>query len=503
MTQIQKTNCEKCLKDLHDECKNPDNCLCAENEHGEPLFKPSDEVMKLFTLKNLKKSAREITLTETDEIKTHTDCGEFIMSKYQFKTLKDTEEILFYLVGVWCEGGKFLIGELCQEIINECKNTFVNEVMGVIKRSTGINRDELNNNLSKFVLEKSVLDVDTLLETEHNPELLSTVKLPIIYDSKARCPKFIKFLKSCFQKDEKEYYYEDMITVLEEIANVLTTNRIHFDVFALWIGNASNGKSTMIKIINGVFGPENCSNVSIHDIEDQRFSVSRLYGKLVNHHADISNKELDNLGKTKQLVSGDPIDVEKKNKDPFSLINFAKLFFSANETPIIKDDSDGIFRRIIPTTWPNQFLPGAGQIKDFDKIILEEEKSGIFNLILHNYHRLLKNDGFSYPQSIAKVRYKIKLEADKLLEFVETCLIPDPNEFFITERLFEIYQKYSNLKKYTIFSQQKLGQRLPRYGIHKADQRKIKGHTKRGWKVRLNKDAEWIKNNVRGLDEFS
>jgi len=502
LTTIQKTNCEKCLKDYHGECLNPKTCLCAENEHGEPLFKPSDEVMKLFTLENLKKAAREITLTETGDIKTHTDCGEFIMSKYQFKTLKDTEEILFYQVGVWCEGGKFLIGELCQEIINECKNTFVSEVIGVIKRNTGINRDELNNNLSKFVLENGVLDLDTLILTEHNPELLSTIKLPINYDPKAKCPKFMKFLKSCFQKDEKKYYYKDMITVLEEIANVLTTNRIHYDIFALWIGEASNGKSTMIKIINGVFGPENCSNVSIHDLEERRFSISRLYGKLVNHHADISNKELDSLGKTKQLVSGDPIDVEKKNKDPFSMTNFAKLIFSANETPNIKDDSDGIFRRIIPTTWPNQFLPGAGQIKDLDKIILKEEKSGIFNLVLHNYRRLLKNDGFSYPQPIAEVRNKIKREADKLLEFVEVCLIPDPNGDFETGKLFEIYEKYTKFKNYETWKPQKLGANLPAYGIHKNDVKRINGIPKRSWKARLKKNDEWVKANVRGLDEF-
>jgi len=468
----------------------------------EKFEKKANEKLNEWSIQDLKDSGKETKLNEVIDFEKLISIAQYIMRKWKFKTLTDTKEILFYKKGVYCEKGDILIAVECEKIVPDCSKYKVNEITAIIQRRTYKNRNLFNNDLSKIVIENGILDLKTLKVSNYDPNFLTTIKLPVPYDPKAHCPKFIKFLKSCFQKDDKTFYDEDMITVLEEIANVLTTNRIHYDIFALWVGNASNGKSTAIKIINGVFGPENCSNVSIHDLEDQRFSISRLYGKLVNHHADISNKELDSLGKTKQLVSGDPIDVEKKNKDPFSLINFAKLFFSANETPNIKDDSDGIFRRIIPTTWPNQFLPGAGQIKDLDKILLKEEKSGIFNLILHNYRRLLKNDGFSYPQSIAKVRYKIKLEADKLLEFVETCLIPDPNGFFITERLFEIYQKYTKLKKYTIFSQQKLGQRLPRYGIHKADSRKIKGDTKRGWQVRLNKDAEWIKNNVSGLDGF-
>ena len=53
MTTIQKVNCEKCLKDLHDECLKPDTCLCAES-HSKFNFPE-------ITLKELKESVKEIT----------------------------------------------------------------------------------------------------------------------------------------------------------------------------------------------------------------------------------------------------------------------------------------------------------------------------------------------------------------------------------------------------------------------------------------------------------
>jgi len=64
LTTIQKINCQKCLKDLHDECKNPDQCLCAENNHDKP--KPLSEIeqqaaeqLKQISIQDIKKSARE------------------------------------------------------------------------------------------------------------------------------------------------------------------------------------------------------------------------------------------------------------------------------------------------------------------------------------------------------------------------------------------------------------------------------------------------------------
>jgi len=494
LTTIQKTTCEKCLKDLHDECLDSDKCLCAENRHGEPLFKVTDEVKRLFTVEKAKKSGREITKAETGDIKTHTDCGEFIMTKCKFITLKDTNEIYFYQDGIWCEGGKFLIEELCQEIINECKNSFTSEVIGMIHRSTGINHDELNNNLSKFVLENGVLDLDTLVLTEHNPELLSTIKLPTEYDPKARCPKFIKFLKDCLNP-------HDVITVIEECANILTLNRNYRDVCAIWIGDGANGKSTLLKIIEGLFGSNNCSAVSLHAMQGESFALADLEGKPINIYADISNRELNNLGKFKQIISQESLRAEKKNQPSFKFRPFAKLFFSANEMPDIKDNSDGVFRRIYVTKWENQFLPGINRIDNLDRIILKEEKSGIFNLLIQNYRTLMKNKGFRYKQSIAQVRETIKRESDKLREFVEDCLIIDPNGQIPKHVMYETYVKFCTENKYDPYPQQKFSVNLPSYQINKAFLR-IDGHPTRFWRATFNKENEWLRGQVKGLDSY-
>jgi len=372
----------------------------------------------------------------------------------------------------------------------------VNEVIGIIQRRTYVKRSEFNNDFSKLVLEDETLNLDTLKLSDHNSEFLTTIKFSINYDSKARCPKFIKFLKDCLDS-------KSIITVIEEMANILSFNRLNLEISAMWIGEGANGKSTCLKIIEGVLGKKNCSHVSIHAMQNQRFATSQLDGKSANIYADISKRELNNLGVFRQIISNETIPAEKKNKDPFDLNSFAKHFFSANEMPDIKDNSDGVFRRIYVTKWENQFLVGVNRIENLAEIILEEETNGIFNLMLQNYKTIQRNKGFRYKQSIARVREIIKLESDKLLEFITETLVKDPNGYITKDKMYEIYVKYCNFNSYEVYSKQKFGANLPTYEIQ-DDVRKINGKTKRVWiGYAWNDKSEWVRGNVNGLMEYT
>lgn len=433
---------------------------------------------------------------ENDEELELSEYAIMIMNNYTFKTLDDTNEVLYYSNGVYEFNGEVLIAKECEKIIPECSNHKVSEVIGIIRRRTYVNRSDFNNDFSKLVLENCLFDLETFEEKEYDKEFLTTVKFPITFDKNARCLKFINFLKECHSSPE------NIVTIIEEMANILTFNRHNFEISAMWIGDGSNGKSTCLKIIEGVLGKKNCSHVSIHAMQNQRFAISQLDGKSSNIYADISNRELNNLGVFKQVISGETIPAEKKNKDPFDLNSFAKHFFSANEMPDIRDNSDGAFRRIYVTKWDNQFLAGVNRIENLAETILDDEKSGIFNLMLENYRTLKKNKGFRYKQSIAKVREIIKLESDKLREFISEVLMKDPNGMIIKDKMYENYVKYCNFNACEVYSKQKFGTNLPTYGIL-DDVKKLDGKAKRVWiGYSWNVNSEWVKANISGLAKF-
>ncbi len=482
----------------HEDCID-ENCLCREGHNKQELENlftdkmkevlPSRAVLKQRIREN--PEAYQFTLE-----KKLTDYANYIMGIYAFKTLTDTEEVLYYQEGVYNFRGEIIIKKECEELINDCSTHQANEVINIIRRRSYIKREEFNKDFSKMVVNNGILNLDTLELQEHTKEHLSTVKIPIDFDQKARCPMFLEFLKECLEP-------HDIITLIEGMANILTGNRENFEISMMWIGEGSNGKSTALKIITGVIGQDNCSNVSIHAMNYERFSVSQLEGKLVNICGDVANKELTNLGTFKQLVSADPIAAEKKGKDHYTLTNFSKMFFAANEMPNIIDNSDGAFRRIYVTKWKNQFLAGVNRIENYDKIILDNEKSGIFNLLIENYRTLIKNRGFRYKQHIAEVREMIKSEADKLLSFIQECLVKSPNAYIKKDLFYEVYQKFCSFNNYEVYSKQKLGANLPTYGIL-DDSKKLNGKAYRVWKNHSwNMESDFIKNTVKGIDSYA
>jgi len=411
-----------------------------------------------------------------------------ILQTYRFKTLTDTQEVLFYEDGVYKPKGEVIIKKECYQIIPECTKYDVSEVISYIQANTFVDRKLFNTDFGKIVVENGTLNLDTLELSPHDPNFLTTVKFPMLYDPDAKCPKFEEALNEWLSP-------EDKTTALELMGNVLTANRKNFEKAVISIGEGSNGKSCWLKVLRGIIGKDNCSSISIHALQWERFTPAQLYGKLANIFPDISNRELNNLGKFKMAVSGDAFDVEKKGKDHFHMESFAKHFYSANEMPSMKDNSDSIYRRMLILKWENQFLPGAGRIEDYDQVLLEE-KAGIFNLMLTHYKNLLKNGKFTFDQSIEKVRETITRESDKLREFVETCLIPQIGSYLVKEDLHNKQVEWFKFHGYEPYSIRKLSGRLPNYGL--KEEIKFIDKTKRVWiGYTWNFENDWVKNNIK------
>lgn len=420
-----------------------------------------------------------------------TEYASSIMQEYSFKTLTDTKEVLVYKDGYYQELGEIIIEQECQKTIPDCTTYKVNQVIAEIQRRTYTDRQLFNNDFSKLVLENGILDLDSITLSKHDPNFLTTIKIPISYDPNARCPKFIKFLKEVIE------FPKDIIKIIDSMANILTANRINFEFCLILIGSGGNGKTRLLNIIKGILGENNSSGISIHALNYERFASANLGGKLANIHADISNSEINHLGKFKQAISGERLDVEKKNISSYPIYPFAKHFYSANEMPNLKDDSDATFRRIDIIKFENQFLPGVNRIEDYDKIILSQEKNGIFNLMLQNYKTLLKNKNIRYRQSIAKVREIIKRESDKLKEFIDSCLIKTSDAYLTKDELYQKYVDWCSFKNYEPFSKQGFGVNLPSYGF-KDDSKKVLRKTKRVWlDISWNFNDSWVKSYIK------
>jgi putative DNA primase/helicase len=126
----------------------------------------------------------------------------------------------------------------------------------------------------------------------------------------------------------------------------------------LLMGDGANGKSTYLRGQLAFIGKHNIAAVSLHKIENDRFSAARLVGRLANICPDLPGTELTSTSVFKAITGGDAMMAEYKFRDSFEFVPYARLIFSANHPPKSQDASPAFFRRWIVVPFERTFADG-------------------------------------------------------------------------------------------------------------------------------------------------
>lgn len=127
-----------------------------------------------------------------------------------------------------------------------------------------------------------------------------------------------------------------------------------FQHFVFIHGKGGEGKSTMLNLIDTIFGRTNVANIDLGNLgssKEARFHLAKLHRKELNYSDDVSHGFVQETNILKRLTGGNRMTAEYKNKDPFEFTNEAKLIFTCNNLPSFSDTSHGMERRPIIIEW--------------------------------------------------------------------------------------------------------------------------------------------------------
>lgn len=398
-----------------------------------------------------------------------------------FATLSDTEEVMWYDDGVYRYGGEVIIKETVESMLDGVKITkkAVNEVIGHIQRSTYVKRDEFDRDKRIVNLRNGLFDTRTFELNPHTPKYLSTVQIPVAYDTDAECPAIDQFLSDVLDDED--------IKVIKEWCGYILEPDYWIQSILMLLGEGANGKSTLLGILAAFIGKQNCANESPHNLMNNRFRLANLHGKLANIYADISDRELKETGILKSLSGGDSTSAEKKNKPSFTFINFARLIFSANRLPRAHDDTDAWYRRWVFVNFTRKFGddPDAAKKADkklLDKLTTDAELSGLLNHALKALKGLHERGGFSKNLSTEETRRIYTRLSDPVSVFIEYCCELDSTATVRRTDLYNAYAEFCNVNH-----QSSIGQ--PSFTRHITDMGKFapcsvgsRGRQERAWR---------------------
>jgi len=399
-----------------------------------------------------------------------------LMKEYYFKTLEKTKEILFYAHGIYREGGEEIISKRSRKLMNNIKLNHIREILGIIRDETGyVSHDEFDKESFMVNMTNYVYNLKTGEKTEHSPKYLSRDQIPIYYDPDAACPRFDKFLSTSLENNEQK-----IRTVLEMIALCLIKNNSLLSKAFMNTGRGSNGKSILFGIILEMIGKENISAKTIHDFEKNHFATSALEGKLANICADVGHKGIIETENLKKIISGDPVDCERKFMDGYTFMPYATLIFSANDIPEISDESDGFARRFELIEWRKSFY---GKDRDNSvKTIRKDpnELSGIFNKVSKIAKELLQTHSLKFESTVEDVKIQWLNKSDSTKRFVDESLSKISGSYCPVAIVFSRYNKFCKDNGMTPLSDRGFNAKMTALGFSRG-QKKVDGANMKVW----------------------
>ncbi len=383
----------------------------------------------------------------------HIPIAKKLCRTYHFKTL-DKVIYRYNNSGLYVPDGEAFIGREAQKLLgsNATSHT-IDEVVNWIKRETYTKLSDFDCNLDIINCLSGFLNMRTLKLQEHTPEYPSLIQIPVFYDPRFDAPAISKFLTEILKP-------EDIDPILELFGYCLLRN-LHIQKAFLLVGEGANGKSTLIELLRAFLGKNNCSSISLQELEEDKFKKAELFARLANLSSDIPSKGLHHIGTFKMLTGGDKITAERKFGHPFQFTNFAKLVFSANRPPkIFNEDTLALWRRFIIIDFPNTFPDDTADKHLLDKLTTEAEFAGLLNLALKGLQRLLTNDVFSNDKAIEDVAERYTILSDPILSFVDDQCELDGNATIDKQILHDAFVQYCQDRRVPTISKESFGRNL-------------------------------------------
>jgi P4 family phage/plasmid primase-like protien len=321
----------------------------------------------------------------------------------------------------------------------------------------------------------------------HTPELAGAQFFDLsLKDSDPTPRAFVGFLERLFAGPESEIKIEFL---REFLGAAMTGLAVEFDTFLILYGEGSNGKSTLLNIIQRLcFDPSLIQHITPHAMEKD-FTFIALRDALLNVAGELPARSLQNSERFKQAVSGDEASDRQIQRDIVTFKARAAHVFAANTLPNVKDTSDGFWRRAAVLVFDNKFH--GDEKREVLNDQFDQERASVIRWCLQGLINLRRRGRFVLPDSSILTQQEWKNEADPVTSFVDDAVDLEAEGFTTKATLYNAFRNW-----YDAYS----GGRATKHNQHSFS-RKVKGllgdaydkrtAKQRGWNLKVKDPSAW------------
>lgn len=282
-----------------------------------------------------------------------------------------------------------------------------------------------------------VIDLQSGELVQHAPQYLISKIAPVEHAPEASCPQWLKFLDRVMDGNL------ELIEFLQKAVGYSLTGDITEQVFFLLYGTGANGKSVFLEVLRrlvGEYGMQTDFTTFLkREGEGVRNDLARLKGaRFVTASEMESGRQLSEVV-IKQVTGGEPISARFLFGEYFDFTPTFKVFLATNHKPQIKNQDNGIWRRV-------RLIPFTVTIPESErdpKLVekLGQELPGILNWALEGCRKWLA-EGLGCPDDIREATEDYKADMDVLGDFLSECCDIGPGYQASLGEIFNAYEEW-------------------------------------------------------------
>jgi len=273
----------------------------------------------------------------------------------------------------------------------------------------------------------------------HRHDSYLTYVLDARYDPSAACPEFDRTVQEIFARSSDapgmaRHYLEFMGYAIQPRRDIAC--------YFMMKGAGNNGKTKLMETIEKLTNARCIFSGRLADIEENRFLIGALAGKLILLDDDIDTGTKLPDGLLKKLSERKLLTGELKFKDSFEFIATCLPVLLANNYPLCADLSYGQRRRANIIPFDRVFLPQEDDRGLFPRI-WRHELSGILNRAIEGLQRLRRRGAFQEPKDCIGAKEEWLAHANPLFAFLgERCRVNASGQVPLSE-FYNIFTQWA------------------------------------------------------------
>jgi P4 family phage/plasmid primase-like protien len=345
--------------------------------------------------------------------------------------------------GIWEPASELMVKDRVCRVLEDAKGekvrpnkSVMTSVAELAKVRLAVDDDVWDANPNILVCANGALNLETRELLPHSREHFATSAAPYDYDEDAQSDVWEQRVMGELIAD-----HFDLATMrfFQEFAGYCLTIDTSHEI-ALWLtGRHGGGRSTILAGLKAMLGPR-AGVLSLSDIERSSFALTNLPGKTLVSATEQPGTFLRGGGVLNAIISGEPIQVDIKFKDPVVITPRCKVAWAMNEVPRVGNPDDGIFRRVKILSIPE--IPEEDQDPEIKEIV-ERSGAAILNWALEGLDRLQERGRFEIPDKVKSATEEFRKDNDVVGLFVAEMCDVDKKYWEKSSNLYEGYKEWA------------------------------------------------------------